>query len=170
MAGNFIIRKATIDDALAIAKVHTSSWKESYVGMIDQVVLDNISIEKWLPSIEQMLKVEPELRMRLVAELAGEVVGICYAGNYKDNDTTGLIKALYLSNDAKNKGIGTALLKEAIAFLKSKKLSPILTEVLKVNYPARKFYEKQGGEFIKELQLQIGDKFYDVIQYGFKSR
>lgn len=41
-----IIRKAKLDDATGIAKVHVDSWKSTYKGIIPDDFLNNLSYER----------------------------------------------------------------------------------------------------------------------------
>jgi len=44
-APKYIIRKATLDDSHQIGYVHYKSWLETYRGIVDDVYLDNLSVE-----------------------------------------------------------------------------------------------------------------------------
>jgi len=41
-----IIRKAKLDDATGIAKVHVDSWRTTYKGIIPDDFLNNLSYEQ----------------------------------------------------------------------------------------------------------------------------
>jgi hypothetical protein len=41
-----VIRDATATDAAAIAGIHVRSWQSAYRGMIDDVVLDGLSVAR----------------------------------------------------------------------------------------------------------------------------
>ncbi len=38
------IRIATFKDALSIAEVHVQGWKETYIGMVKQEILDELNV------------------------------------------------------------------------------------------------------------------------------
>ncbi|HEV8159127.1 MAG TPA: 3-deoxy-manno-octulosonate cytidylyltransferase, partial [Pyrinomonadaceae bacterium] len=41
-----VYRKANVEDALAVAKVHVESWHKSFTGIVPQEFLDNLIVEK----------------------------------------------------------------------------------------------------------------------------
>ena len=50
------IREATVEDARAIAEVHTRSWQVAYRGLLEQHYLDSLSVDdgekSWLERLE----------------------------------------------------------------------------------------------------------------------
>ena len=40
------IRKANIEDAMGIAKVHVDSWRTTYKGIVPEVFLENLSYDE----------------------------------------------------------------------------------------------------------------------------
>jgi len=94
----------------------------------------------------------------LVAEVKGQVVGAVWTRilsgkikgfGYIDSHTPEF--AISLFKDYRNKGIGTALMKEMLRLLKSKGYKRASLAVQKDNY-AVKMYKKLGFETFKELE------------------
>lgn len=46
MKNNYLVRKATSEDAPAIAKIHVETWQSVYRGQMPDSLLDNLSIQK----------------------------------------------------------------------------------------------------------------------------
>lgn len=125
MTTDAVIRPATAADLAACAAI----------------INDYIDATEWLPRIhspEQLAAMfTPELIARrtvLVAETEDGVVG------YLTMSTGGQVPALYLSPQARGRGIGTAMLERA------KALCPggLTLTVFEPNHAARRFYEREG--------------------------
>lgn len=94
----------------------------------------------------------------LIADFNGEIVGAVWvrllAGEIKgfgnvDNTTPEFAISLY--NDYRNKGIGTALMKEMLEYLKREGYKQSSLSVHKNNY-AVKLYQKMGFQIIEERE------------------
>ena len=48
-------------------------------------------------------------------------------------------------------------------------MNSMLLWVLAENWPARRFYEAIGGEYISEQQLRIGNTQLPEVSYGWKT-
>ncbi len=92
----------------------------------------------------------------LVADLNGEIIGAVWvrilAGKYKgygnvDNQTPEFVISLY--PEYRNKGLGTRLMKEMIALMKTKGYPQVSLSVQKENY-AVNLYKKLGFEISDE--------------------
>lgn len=88
----------------------------------------------------------------LVAEIDGRIVGAVWARimndyGHIDNETPSLAISLY--KEYRNFGIGTAMMKEILALLKSHGYKQVSLSVQKANY-AVKLYLKVGFEIVKE--------------------
>lgn len=68
------IRRATPEDALAIAHVHVRSWQAAYRGLIDDEFLDALRPEHRVPIYEFGAAAAGETET-IVAEAAGEIIG-----------------------------------------------------------------------------------------------
>lgn len=159
-----------IEDSLAIATIHTLSWQHAYKGIMDQTFLDNISIEKreenWRLSIE---KNDPKL-IRLVACEDDKILGfICGLENrYLDllPSCDSELWAIYVHPHFVGKNIGKKLMqkfKEELRLLGKKQFC---IWVLKDNYNARIFYEKQGGIFTSaKKNFQVAGKGLAEVAY-----
>lgn len=112
---DFIIRKATIDDAEGKGYVHYKSWKETYTGLFPDEVMNKISLKR---SIE-LAKEHPE--NTFIASFDNKIVGFaCYLESRdEDLSNAGEIMAVYILNEYKNMGIGKSLMRSCYKELSS---------------------------------------------------
>src|SRR5258707_816485 len=120
----YIIRRATLNDVLAIATVHVRSWQSSYQGVLPEDVLAGLSIERRVQAWTCNLSEQRHITV-VAATPNDQVVGFCDAGPNRDESHAfrGEIYSIYLLEEAKRKGMGRALFKEAGAWLEQNDLS-----------------------------------------------
>jgi ribosomal protein S18 acetylase RimI-like enzyme len=143
----FIIRKATIDDAEGKGYVHYKSWKETYTGLFPDEVMNKISLKR---SIE-LAKEHPE--NTFIASFDNKIVGFaCYLKS-RDEDlpNAGEIMAVYILNEYKNMGIGKSLM--ASCYKELSNFKSIILWVLDNNKKAIAFYESEG--FMKDGKSKL---------------
>lgn len=167
---HFYIRHAKLTDAKAIAQVHVTGWQQSYKDILSSDYLANISYEERLKQRIHLLKQYQHHTIYLVATVQGEVVGFCDAGpSCEIVSAKGEIYAIYLLDQFKRQGIGSALWNNACQHLTEKKLNPFIVWVLKDNSPARQFYEERGGAKAQEKMVIIGNHSYQEVCYTFNT-
>lgn len=136
------IRAARYEDAEKIGLLHYQAWMETYTGTIPEDFLATRSPEKSTTMFR-----ESRCGNMAVAEAAGEVVGFCGWGTFRDdcmNDRTGEIYGIYLLNKYKRMYLGQKMMANATAQLKMSGYEKVCLWVLKENIDAIQFYEKQG--------------------------
>lgn len=139
-----VIRKARKTDAEQIGNVHYKAWIETYTGLLPEAYLAMRSAEK---SIALFCKTE--CQNLVVVEIAGNVVGFCGWGSFRDSDADnrmGEIQGIYLLNEYKRKQLGRRMLNYALERLKAAGYSQAGLWVLNTNNNAIQFYEKMGFE------------------------
>ena len=144
-----MIRRATVEDAAAIAVVHVRSWQSAYRGLIAQDYLDGLDPRQregrwaqWLAAADW------PRRGTLVAEDGGSVIGFASLVPTRDEETdpaeVGEITAIYLLPDRWGGGVGRALMNAALAVLAEAGYREATLWVLDTNDRARRFYETGG--------------------------
>jgi ribosomal protein S18 acetylase RimI-like enzyme len=136
---SFEIRRATPDDAEAIAEAHLQSHLETYpplVGIENYRPSDKMGkmgrLEQWTNALQG-----PGVAFVAVAD-GGVVVGFTHAlGNR--------ITTLYLLAAWQRRGIGRALLRRLLEDLEGRGFEKATFAVLAVNVRAIAFYESQGA-------------------------
>jgi ribosomal protein S18 acetylase RimI-like enzyme len=152
--GDVMVRRATVDDAGDIARVHVRSWQVGYRGLMPDAVLDGLDpAARGVRHRKRLERPEPGSAMfvavtRAVAGSATRtVVGFAETGHYRDGrdvDDAGEIYAIYVDPAHWGTGAGRALMDVAVAQLTAAALRPVRLWTLDGNERARRFYERYG--------------------------
>jgi ribosomal protein S18 acetylase RimI-like enzyme len=143
-----MIRRATIDDAKAIAEVHVKSWQAAYRGLLTDEFLQNLSVEQrerqWKAGVENLEQVI------LVYELEN-IVAFCSFAPSRDPDVdkgkVAELGTIYALESVWGQGIGKQVWDAAIEQMRERKFSEVTLWVLKGNDRAIRFYERMGMTF-----------------------
>lgn len=144
---NVRIRPATVGDAEALTDLHLDVWEEAYGHLIsEEILLDrrrgrSDRIARWRQNIPN-----PEALTLLAWEDDGSrLLGFASKGPRRDESEPGLpdleIWALYVRAEVYGRGVGYAMLTEAIGS------ADAYLWVLDGNKRAIEFYERQGFRF-----------------------
>ncbi|KJQ55950.1 GNAT family N-acetyltransferase [Microbacterium sp. SA39] len=143
------VRDARVEDADAVASIHVRSWRAAYRGLIDQEVLDSLSIPEraanWRRFIAEPL---PTSLGILVAVRDGAVLGWASLGSGRDVDGVddGEVYGIYADPDAWSTGVGRALLTAAEERIVDAGHTRAYLWVLDGNDRADAFYARQSWE------------------------
>ncbi|TCP24128.1 L-amino acid N-acyltransferase YncA [Scopulibacillus darangshiensis] len=161
------IRKAVLTDAKGIGKVHVDSWKTTYVNIVPDEYLNNLSYEKreelWLNNIA-------EGGVYIAENQNGEIVGFSSGGKERSGKYCGFdgeLYAIYILKEYQGQGIGKALIKPIIVEIKEMGLNSMLVIVLKDNI-SRLFYEALGGKKLDEIYTEIAGKQLSEFVYAWE--
>ena len=164
------IRKATMEDAKAIATVHVESWKTTYQGIVPAEYLAQLNVSEkeqlWQHGLNQ------SKHSIFVVEEDGKVCGFISGGKNraiqgKEAEYEGEIYAIYLLEEAQRKGYGTKLVRALVEDFRQEGIGSMIVWVLADNR-SRLFYEWLGGEKIAEEVVDIGGKTLKEWCYGFQ--
>jgi GNAT superfamily N-acetyltransferase len=142
-----LIRDARSEDADGIAGVHVRSWQAAYRGLIDQSVLDALSIDEraagWRRIIAEPL---PTSLGTLVAVRDETVIGWASLGSGRDPDghADGEVYGIYADPTAWSTGAGHALLEAAEQRIAKAGHDRAYLWVLDGNERADSFYARHG--------------------------
>jgi ribosomal protein S18 acetylase RimI-like enzyme len=163
-----VIRSATLTDAPAIARVHVASWRSTYRGLLSEDFLLSLSetgySERWKRVIaERTSKV-------YVAEDEGEVVGFSSGGRERAGEKgyEGELYAIYVLDSAQRRGFGRELVRATVSGLRELGLDNMIIWVLRDNQPARAFYERLGGVYVRAQPITIGLTTLEEVSYGWR--
>jgi ribosomal protein S18 acetylase RimI-like enzyme len=141
------LRRASADDAEAIARLHAASWRAAYRGFYRDAYLDGNIVEERTEVWRQRLLSPSENQFVLLAAAADGLLGfVCAYGN--DDERWGtLVDNLHVLPDHQGRGLGRRLL-AASAACSSERYPDALLHlwVLEGNAKARRFYERLGGQ------------------------
>ena len=142
--------------------------------LLDNFLYEAIFIPEGIEPPPKTIITSPELQvyvecfgeskddMGLVAEVGGKIVGAVWVRimndyGHIDNETPSLAISLY--KEYRGFGIGTAMMKEILAMLKSHGYKQVSLSVQKANYAA-KLYLKVGFEIVRENEEE-----YIMVSY-----
>ena len=151
------VRKATVQDASAIAVVHVRSWQVAYRGHMPDEYLDGLDVEKRV-SMWRQLTQETDQIVLVAENEEGDIVGFSLLGPSRDADTdanTAEVAAIYVHPEKWKQGIGRALLSESLDQVRARKFDQLTLWVLEGNQRARSFYESFG--FIQDGAVKDED-------------
>ncbi len=163
-----MVRKATLNDAPAIARVHVSSWRSTYRGLLPNDFLSSLSETGYA---ERWKRVIAEGTSRVyVAEDQDDVVGFASGGRERAGETgyEGELYAIYVLDTAQRRGVGRELVRATVAGLRELGLSDMIIWVLRDNQPARAFYERLGGVYVRAQPITIGLTTLEEVSYGWR--
>jgi ribosomal protein S18 acetylase RimI-like enzyme len=139
-----VIVPAGPGDAADLARVHVTSWRETYAGLLPSGYLDRLS--------EPLLARRWRRRLTggevtLLADGPGGAVGYCTAAwsRHAAAEAEAEINTIYLVREVQGLGLGRALLSSAVRVMAARGATSLIIGVLRDNEPARGFYERLGG-------------------------
>lgn len=144
-----VIRDGAVADADRIAEVHVRSWQAAYRGLIDQELLDGLSIsdraDGWRRNISTPL---PTIIGILVAERKGRIVGWTSFGSGREEEgaSDGEIYGIYAEPAEWSTGVGRALLAAAEHRITAAGYTQAYLWVLDGNERADAFYARHGWQ------------------------
>ena len=165
-----IVRPARLTDAAEIARVQVESWRTTYRGMVPDDYLDGMRVEEHTVRWVRLLRDPVHLELTFVTETADGVVGFAMGGREREDDRRflGELYAIYLVREAQGRGYGRALVEAVARGLVRRRLTSMLVWVLRENVRARGFYERLGGVFLREHELDFGAGFTVIeVSYGW---
>ena len=162
-----VIRESNINDIPDIAKVHVDTWRTTYKGIYPDGFLKSISYEKISEHIKQFYGTGD--KSCIVAEdNAGNIIGFAACGYESSNNTDykGELYAIYILEQYQKKGIGKLLIQAVAKKLISIGIKSMLVWVVSDN-PSKYFYERLGGEKLRNNLMAIDGGNVEEICYGW---
>ena len=163
------IRHAGCADAAAIARVSVDTWRSTYPGLVPDALLAAIDYaDRERTWTAKLCAADPPLFAYVATDSAGSVVGFASGGPEREADPTytGELYALYIQASRQHNGLGRQLAAAVAAHLLADGHSAMLLWVLATN-PARGFYERLGGLYLREQPLILGTTTLYEVAYGW---
>jgi GNAT superfamily N-acetyltransferase len=163
-----MVRAALPDDAPAIASVHVSSWRSTYRGLLPEDFLASLSESGYA---ERWRRLIADRASRIyVAEDGGEVVGFASSGRERAGEPgyEGELYAIYVLDRAQRRGLGRELVRATVGGLRELGLGDLIIWVLRDNSPARAFYERLGGVYVRAQPITVGPATLEEVSYGWR--
>lgn len=156
------IRRATAEDAAALAELGAATFIESFGQLY--VPRDLQAFLEESHSVEAYAKVlaNPDYGL-WIAIRDGRAIGYAQAGpcGLPHDDAQpgdGELKRLYLLKSEQNGGVGRALFDQALAWLERDGPRPLWISVWSENLGAQRFYGRYGFEFAGEYAFIVGEQ------------
>jgi len=156
-----------VDDADAIERVRTDTWRDAYRGLLPDSLLDGLGYDA--TRRRALVAALPPHQFVLVAEEDGTVVGFCIGGRSRSSDDrfAGEVYAIYVLPEHHGRGIGRALLVAAAKELADRGFGSMIIWVLRENAPSRRFYERMGGLHVRDEERELDGVRITESGYGW---
>ena len=165
-----IVRRATPDDAHAIATVQVRSWQAAYQRIVPDAFLRELSIDTRATRWRTILAESPAVTY--VAEDLHMIVGWASVGPSRDDDTvptTGELWAIYVTPDHWSRGAGRALWMRGASHLRGSGFRDAIVWVLEANRRGIRFYEAAGFTRDAGRQKMVGIGGRDIPEIRLRS-
>jgi len=165
------IRKATMADIPALARVHVDTWKATYKGIVSNTIIQNLTYEVGEQRFLTVLQKHADEATCYVAEKEPDkIVGFAIGGleRSKNPKYRGELWGIYVGREYQRQGIGKRLVSTVVEKLLSLNINSMLVWVLK-NNPYRTFYETLGGQQVGEKSTKLGQEDLIEISYGWEN-
>lgn len=165
-----MVRRATLEDAAEIARVHVASWRTTYRGMLPNDFLASLSEEHYTDRWKRVIT-EGSNRVYVVDEPEGGIVGFASGGRERAGEGTfaGELYAIYVLDSAQRRGNGRELVRAVAGALREMALPDMIVWVLRDNAAARRFYERLGGVYVRSQPITIGTATLEEVSYGWRT-
>ncbi len=163
-----MIRSATLMDAPAIARVHVASWRSTYHGVLPDEFLDSLSEANYEERWKRVIA--PTSKVYVAEDDGGDLVGFASGGRERAGEEgfEGELYAIYVVDAAQRRGFGRELVRAMVGGLRELGLADMLVWVLRDNPPARDFYERLGGVYVRSQPITIGSVTLEEVSYGWR--
>jgi GNAT superfamily N-acetyltransferase len=148
------VRKASSDDAPALAQVFRDSWRLAYAGIIPAMHLEHEILRRDAGWWRRAIRAESNL---IVITHGEKVAGYATCGRARGSRRdTGEIYELYLAPVYQGIGIGEHLFEACRATLDELGLPHLIVWALAENDTARAFYSRCGGKPTRRSCVRFG--------------
>ena len=167
------IRRATPGDAAALAEVHEATWRETYIGLMSEQMLDALTADARAEAWRRILTGEAGyLATTYVAEREGQLVAFASCGEQRNDALAaagyaGEFAAVYVLKTDQRRGLGTRLMKTMMDDLGARGLTGFTLWVPRDNIPARSLYEQLGGKLIGQRAAARDQGTLVEVAYGW---
>lgn len=157
-------RAAQESDIEAIIAVNRRGWREGFRGIVSEQHLPTDT--PWRRSLAETIAADdPSI---LVVELNRTVRGFVTFGSSRDSNappTTGEVRAMFVDPSAWRQGIGSALMKGALAGLRERGFEEVTLWSFERSMRSRSFYEALGFRLDGARQSRFGSESAAEIRY-----
>ncbi len=154
-----VIRRATPEDAAALAQVQVDAWKATYPGILPESLLAGLSAPAIAAAFSESLATPRPHWAMWTLHARGALAGFAVGGPCRDQATpaAGEIHAIYLVKEAWGQGLGRALMARALDGLREAGFREAVLWVMERNARGRRFYERTGWELTPARRTEWQD-------------
>ena len=164
-SGAIEIRRATVEDIPAIARVHVDAWRTAYRGIVPDEYLDGLTYEGRERMWRSVLGEFADRHVAYVADHGTEgVIGFALCGETREPGVDAELFAIYLLDRHQRRGFGRRLFAAAAADLLAQGRRSLVLWVLADN-PSRRFYEAIGGRPLRSKSEEFGGARLEEVAY-----
>lgn len=165
------IRKAQLEDSAALARVQVDSYCTAYAGILPDDYLAHFTYEEQEQDWRDLLAAGISDSLLVAEAKEGEVIGYTL-GRPGPTDIApfqGELVALHVRRGHQRQGVGRALVAALVDCFTAHGCGSLMLWVLAENAPARRFYERLGGQLIgsRTIELGEGDITPTEVAYGW---
>ena len=140
-----LVRDAVPEDALGIAGVQNRTWQEAYAHVFPAAQLASLDDERRAEWWTGLLEQRPARSHTVVVDGAYGVAGFVSVGPaLAEPPPLGELYSIYVLPDESGRGLGQALMAEAVSRLRGEGFAEAILWVLEENPRTRRFYEAAG--------------------------
>ncbi|WP_375248370.1 GNAT family N-acetyltransferase [Sphingomonas sp.] len=165
------LRRASADDAAAVALVAQASFLETFAGVLAGADILAHLAAKSRPEHFAAWSADPRCILTLAEHpVGGAPVGYSLltppeeVGDTRDGDIE--LRRIYTLSTARGTGLGAALMTQALADARAAGARRMLLGVFADNVRARAFYERQGFAVVAERRFKVGATWCDDRVYA----
>ncbi|MBX4267962.1 GNAT family N-acetyltransferase [Clostridium estertheticum] len=164
-----ILREATRHDLFSIAKVQVHSNRSTYVGIMPEDYLNNLSYESKANEWDEKLFKETVTQFMYVVEAGdGNIVAFASASLIRTNDLFEReVNSIYILKEFQRKGIGRLLIKSITTKFIEIDVKSMIIWTLEDN-PSQIFYKHLGGNIVDRRIIDRGGKSLQQIAYAWE--
>ncbi|WP_341224467.1 GNAT family N-acetyltransferase [uncultured Arcticibacterium sp.] len=149
-------REASKNDYKEIARIHASSWKKHYKGIVpDYLLTEKLDIDRLAIWKERLKKSNANQRIILALD-QNKIIGFSCIYLHHSSGYGALLDNLHVLSSHQGKGIGLILMQKSFDWVFE--MTPedqLYLTVLSKNEPAKSFYYKIGGSFQEEYMEEF---------------
>jgi len=140
------IREATEADLEQVAEIKVRNWADTYAWLVEPEVLGPF-LDRTRQLAELRKSVSRLETILLVAQnKSGTVIG--FALTYLDGEPDPWLESLHVLSESRGSGVGTLLMRETAARVRSRGYNTMRLGVVEGNVAASRFYDRLGAEMM----------------------
>lgn len=161
------VRRAQLQDAPKIAKVHVDTWRSTYGDFMSKQYLDSLTYETRTKTWEDHIN-DPEQHIFVLVDENEDVRGFAACNVRKKDPQFGDLTSIYIMKEDQRKGYGRLLLKALFEAFDQMGCEKVFVEVLAEN-TARNLYEYYGAKIVEIDTMMYGMQELEFFIYKWDS-